>query len=96
MGTYYQVACDQHKERIDPGDINNKGIKAHAIAHPNHEFGPVVIFAMLRRWNAPIRLADDTREDEGYFDYKNVTQQVIADYNEVYGTSLEYTGKADE
>lgn len=94
MGVYYQVACDESKERIDPGDIDDLGIKAGAIAHPEHPFGPVVMFAMLHRWRSPIRLVDDTRDDPGYFEYVNVTEVVLLQYNEFYETEFRFTGKS--
>ena len=94
MGTYYQVACDERKERIDPGDIDDLGIKAGPIAHPKHPFGPVVMFAMLHRWRRPVRLVNDCAEDPGYFEYENVTEEVLAAYNEYYETEFKFTGKS--
>lgn len=93
MGTYYQVACDEKKERIDPGEINDLGIKSGPIANPKHPFGAVVIFAMLHRWRAPVRLVNDCAEDAGYFEYANVTEETLKAYNEFYGMSLKFTGE---
>ena len=45
MGIYYRAACDELRESIDPGDINNLGNKIGAIAHPEHPFGAVLVFA---------------------------------------------------
>ena len=72
MGIYYQVACDELKERIDPGSIDNLGIKAGSIAHPKHPFGQVVIFALLTRWfGKSIRLVDDiVKENKDSHDEK--------------------------
>lgn len=92
MGVYYKIACDEAKECIDPGSINGLGIKARAIAAPDHPFGAVVMFAMLTRWEHPIRLVDDCTEDPGYFDYKDVTEEVLKEYNERYKTELQFTG----
>ena len=89
MGIYYMIACDELKERIDPGHINNLGIKAHAIAHPKHPLGSVVIFALLYRWRGKvIRLANDAGNDAGYDDYKDVTNEVIDEYNTEYMGSV--------
>ena len=91
MGIYYMIACDELKERIDPGAINKLGIKEHAIthhaiAHLEHPFGAVVVFALLNRWERKvIRLANDmSGEDLGYFDYTDVTEAILSDYNTYY------------
>lgn len=87
MGVYYKAACDELREKIDPGKINDLGVKAGAIAHPEHPFGSIVVFSMLGRWNGcTVRLANDSDDDEGYFDYQDVTKQVVEAYNEKYGT----------
>ena len=96
MGTYYQIACDELKERIDPGSINNLGVKAKKIAHSEHQFGSVVVFALLTRWKGKnIRLVDDCGNDPGYFEYKEVTEDVLKEYNEVYGTEYKFTEVED-
>jgi hypothetical protein len=94
MGVYYKAACDEAKEQIDPGHINDLGVKAGSIAHPEHPFGPVVIFAMLYRWKAPVRIANDTADDDGYFVYADVTEEVLKAYNERYKTQLMFTGQS--
>ena len=82
MGNYYKVACDELKENIDPGDIDNLGIKRLSIDWFEHPFGAVVIFAMLTRWaGKDVRLVDDCGEDPGYFEYKNVTRHILEEYN---------------
>jgi hypothetical protein len=49
---------------------------------------------MSRRWSCiPCRIANDTGDDDGYFRYKDVTAEVIAEYNEEYGTALRFTGR---
>jgi hypothetical protein len=93
MGVYYKIACDKRKERIDPGEIDNLGNKSGAIAHPDHPFGMVVIFALTTRWaRESIRLVDDLAGDPGYYDYEDVTKDILAEYNEIYNTSLIFTG----
>lgn len=94
MGVYYKAACDEAKEQIDPGHIDDLGVKANAIAHPDHPFGPVVVFAMLHRWKASARIANDSADDDGYFAYADVTEEVLAAYNEQYKTQLKFTGKS--
>ena len=85
MGIYYDAVCDEKRERIEPGHINDLGIKAYAIAFPTHPFGPVVIFAMLSRWrNCAVRLQADESCPEDVFDYKDVTAEVVAAYVEHY------------
>lgn len=98
MGTYYMVACDKLKERINPSNINNLGIKAGPIAHPNHPFGQVVMFALLNRWsNESIRLVNDGQSDEdAFFEYADVTKEVLSDYNEYYQVELIFTGEDSE
>lgn len=98
MGTYYKVACDALQENIDPGDVNDGGIKLKAISHPQHAFGPLVVFAMAGRWNGRLcRVVPDNREDAAaaYDDYKDVTEEVITEYNRFHCLSgsavLRYT-----
>ena len=96
MGIYYQIACDELEERIDPGSINNLGVKAKNIANPKHPFGQVVVFVLLTRWEGKsVRLVDDCEDDPGYFEYKDVTEDVLKEYNEVYGTEYKFTGIDD-
>ena len=93
MGTYYKIACDELKERIDPGSIDNLGIKWRSIAHPDHPFGSVAIFALVTRWEGKAaRIANDLCDDAGYFEYADVTQQIMVEYNLEYGTALRFTG----
>lgn len=93
MGTYYCIACDELKEKIDPGDIDDCGIKQGSIGHLQHPVGPVSIFALCRRWrNKEIRLACDSSDDPGYNDYTNVTKEILEEYNMEYQTNLTYTG----
>jgi len=97
MGDYYAVACDELKESIDPGAINNLGVKAESVAHPNHPLGAVVIFALLNRWSGKaVRVANDFGYDPGYFKYRDITREVLKEYNEYYKTKLRYTGEDDE
>lgn len=92
MGVYYQIACDELRERIDPGYIDNLGIKRGAIACHDHPFGPMVIFALLNRWaGKQARLVDDTSDDPGYFLYQNVTAFIIYEYNQQYHTNFKLT-----
>ena len=93
MGVYFKVACDEAKECIDPGSINDLGVKAGSIAHPEHPFGPVVVYATLHRWHSPIRLANDSHDDPGYYDYLDVTEEVLREYNQTYNTHFRFTGK---
>lgn len=93
MGVYHKIACDECKESIDPGNINDLGIKTWAIASPEHWLGILAVFAMTSRWDGnSVRLVNDTAYDQGYFMYTDVTKEVIEAYNEKYGTDLRYTG----
>ena len=93
MGTYYCVACDELKEKIDPGDINNCGVKQGSIGSLDHPIGAVSVFAMCRRWrHKEIRLAYDSADDPGYDEYTDVTKEVLEEYNKEYKTDLTYTG----
>jgi hypothetical protein len=93
MGTYYKVACDETKENIDPGSINDLGVKKHAVAAPEHPLGPIVVFALVTRWfGKKCRAVIDVDDDLGYFDYKDITKEVIEAYNKEYHTNLEFTG----
>lgn len=92
MGTYYKVCCDEMRESICPGQINDLGIKLGAIVHPSHPFGAVVVFAMATRWEGKqCRIVNDCDDDPGYFDYKEVTKEVLAAYNQYTGTELRFT-----
>lgn len=95
MGNYYQVACDELKERIDPGDINDLGIKAGPVAHLEHPLGALTIFNLLGRWHCmSVRLVSDAGgDDEAYHRYTDVTYETIRRYNEVYKTNIKYTRK---
>jgi hypothetical protein len=89
MGIYYAVACDEMKERIDPGEINNLGMKEYAIAYPDHPFGALVIFAMLTRWrHKNITLVNDYDDEESYYEYTDITADVVTAYNAVYNAKL--------
>jgi hypothetical protein len=97
MGVYYKAACDDLQERIDPGHIENLGIKAGSIARSEHPFGSLVIFAMLYRWrNHGVRIADDLGDDPGYFEYRDITGEVLAEYNKSYGTTFKHTPDDDD
>lgn len=99
MGTYYKIACDEVRESIDPGDINNLGVKLGSIAHPEHPFGPVAVFAMAWRWSGKACqiVPDGGDDDEAYYAYQDVTAEVVKDYNAHYEKALKaplvYTGK---
>ena len=83
MGVYYMIACDELKERIEPGDVFGLGIKRGAITSVEHPIGALVINTLMGRWNGrSCRVADDCGEDPGYFEYTDVTEEVMADYNE--------------
>lgn len=85
MGVYYKVACDAKRESIDPGCISDSGVKLDSIAHPLHPVGPVVMFALGTNWvGQSVRLANDSADDAGYFDYTDVTEFVLIDYNAAY------------
>lgn len=89
MGIEFTIACDATKEKIDPARIDGFGSKAGPIAHPNHPLGALAVFAMLYRWAwSPVRLAADGGDDSGYYDYTDVTDEVIEEYNHFYGTEL--------
>ena len=93
MGVYYQVACDELQERIDPGSVDNFSIKAWAIAHRDNPFGQFVIFALRTRWiGKSVRLVHDSGDDPGYFDYKEVTEDIVHSYNDEYKTFYQFTG----
>ncbi len=92
MSAYYQIVCDELKERIDPGEINDRGVKEFAIAHPEHPFGQIVVFAMLRRWKGKtVRIVDDRGNDPAYYDYSDVTESVLREYNDRYGSGHKFT-----
>lgn len=93
MGTYYCVVCDELEEKIDPGSIDNLGIKEGAIGNLKHSIGAVTIFALCGRWrNKKIRLANDSGNDPGYDDYTEITKEILEEYNKSYKTNLIYTG----
>lgn len=97
MGVYYAAVCDAKRERIDPGYINNMGIKRGAIAFPNHPLGPIVIFALVSgRWPSA-RLAHDAGgDDEAYENYTDVTAEVVAEYVAEYGDRARMCNLGDE
>jgi hypothetical protein len=87
MGVYYKVVCDELKETISPGRINDLGVKAHAIAYPTHPFGPLVVFTLLTRWTArTCRIISDEQHEDIYYgdEYKDITEKMIGEYNKEY------------
>lgn len=87
MGTYYKIACPELKELIDP-DIDGNGIKLAAISHPGAVFPRVAIFAMANRWADKLCrvVADDGQHEGDYYNFKDVTDEVLVKYNALYGT----------
>jgi hypothetical protein len=93
MGTYYVVACDDLREHIDPGNIDDLGVKAGAISNPQHPFGAVVIFALRTRWfGKTARLVDDCGSDPAFFNYRDATEEVLSEYNTYHKTAYSFTG----
>jgi len=89
MSVYYKIACDEVREHICPGDINDGGMKEYSISSPLSAFGPVAVFAMWNRWEGkPCRIVSDSGEAIAYDDYTDVTKAVLDDYNEYYEKHL--------
>jgi hypothetical protein len=98
MGTVYAIVCDEVREKIDPSSISGNHNKLHRICEPGHPIGAVALFALWSRWEwFPITLAADTAVEDPltglqpYDDYRDVTSQVLAAYNDYYDTDLQYT-----
>jgi len=91
MGVYYKLVCDEVKESIDPGSINNLGNKAGAIANLEHPLGAVAMLTLIHRWRDPVRLISD--EEDAYFDYTDITKEALKMYNFAYNTQLRFTGE---
>lgn len=102
MGVYYTAVCDEKRELIEPGDINDLGIKRYAIGCPTHPFGAILVHALVSRWSGcKARIVGDFC-DEGEASYADVTAEVLKSYVETYkehaclaveGTkAIEYTG----
>lgn len=91
MGTNYRVVCDDAREFIDASNIGDQCNKACAMAHTNNPIGPVVMFALLERWReSSVRIIPDW--DHHWFTYTEVTEDVLKEYNSMYGTSLQFSG----
>ena len=96
MSTYYTVCCDERREQINVCfvlgmDGSGFGIKQRSIAAPGNILGALAIFALNTIWTGKsLRLADDIRDhDPGYFDYHDITPELIVAYNKEYKTSFE-------
>ncbi len=86
MGVYYKIVCDALKESIDPGELDDCGVKLGSIAYPGHPLGMVTIHALSSRWmNQSCRLANDSGgDDEAYSEYRDVTEVLVTDFNARY------------
>ena len=91
MAAYWRVVCDEQRERIDPDDINEGGVQGSCLAEPPSRLGTLLVFALKTRWDSA-RLVCDQSDDPAYTDYRNVTEQLIQDYNELHEPILRYTG----
>ena len=86
------IVCDDLRESIDPSYVNDLGCKAYPIAHPDHPFGALVIYAMLNSWcGKSVRLVNDEIYEVDYYYYKDITKGLIDSYNFNYRVSLNYT-----
>lgn len=96
MGTYYVVACDATREFIEPGNIDDLGMKRRSIAHPEHPLGQLVIFALTGIWaGMRVRAVGDdiTMDADTVKEYRDITKQIIKEYNAEYKTQLKFTGR---
>jgi hypothetical protein len=90
MGIYCKVACDETRESIDPGLINNSGIKIQHLGRRNHPLGPLVMHVLTWRWQGKsCRVVDDSGDDPAYDAYVDITESMIADYNSSLGPDEE-------
>lgn len=93
MGTYFAVACDELKEKLDPGSVNNGPIKLGGMCMRGNPFGALTLYTMAggRWYRKACRIVNDSADDPGYFDYTDVTAEAIIEYNDSYEESLEHT-----
>jgi hypothetical protein len=79
MGVYYRIVCHSRRECIEPGSINNLGIKLSSITHPSHPIGTLAVFALVdRNWDAVSLVSDGT---DLYDEYSDVTRELIEAFN---------------
>lgn len=94
MGTYYHVVCIDLKEKIEPGDINDLGIKGWSYRAFRTPLWSDSNFRDANKMERKsVHLMGDYRDDiDIYNDYINVTKQLIDEYNKYYKTDLVFTG----
>lgn len=97
MSTSVKVLCGKRWETLDPGRImlDGKRFSSHefGIAHPNHPFGHLLLYAMTNRWwvGRSVTLIDESHDlyTDYFEDTRDVTDIIVSDYNKAYGTRFE-------
>jgi hypothetical protein len=99
MGTYYAYVNDAKKEIIFP-DVDDgegeAGPKKGNFLFKNHPIHVLLFIAFLYRWSGDsVRLCEDGGED-AYYEYKDVTWDLVKIANEQEGMSLTYINNREE
>jgi hypothetical protein len=92
MGTYYAVVNHKRKQKIDLWQIRpHVSIKIRGICHPDSFTGAIALYASYWIWDMePIALAGDSCFGGPYDTYEDITEEVIKQYNQSYGTNYAF------
>jgi len=92
VGIYYAYANDEKQEIIFPDISDEEGLagpKKQNLLARNHPIHFLLCVAFMYRWcNDYVRLCDDG--EDAYFDYKDVTVDLVKIANEKVGTTFTY------
>lgn len=92
MGLVYRVANDDAREVICPQLVDDLSGKMPGTAAPGHPFGNILLYLMGTFWNgSSCRLVNDEGDQEEFYGYTNITEKVIAAYNEQFRTNHKFT-----
>jgi hypothetical protein len=94
MGIYYAYANDSKKEiifpMIDDGE-SVAGSKKHNFMCRDHPIHFLLCVALMYRWcGDSVRLCNDYNDEDIYFEYKDVTCEVVKIANEKAGMNFTY------
>lgn len=92
MSVYWTLVCDERKELVSPYALDGQGAKGIELTAPWSRFGALALRCMMNRWvGARVRFAQEFGGDG----YKDVSFEVIADFNHHHGDDPAYPPIAD-
>ncbi len=92
VSVYWTLVCDERKELVSPYALDGQGAKGIELTAPWSRFGALALRCMMNRWvGARVRFAQEFGGDG----YKDVSFEVIADFNHHHGDDPAYPPIAD-